>query len=264
VQPSPPWIALSAALLLAAVPARSAAQAVGSEFQINTYTTGNQGTPGSGSRLIAANAGGSFLVVWASDATWDIFGQRFDDAGNAVGSEFRVNSYTTFPVFQPSIASDASGNFVVVWDSDDGFQNGVFGQRLDSEGGSLGNEFRVNSYTTGPQSWPSVASDAIGNFVVVWQGPGQGDSSVGVFGQRFDSAGVAQGSEFRVNSYTTSNQITPSVASDASGNVVVAWVSVGQDGSNWGVFGQRYDSGGNTLGGEFRVNSYTMGYQGFP
>ena len=48
------------------------------------------------------------------------------------------------------------------------------------------------------------------------------------------------GAEFPVNSYTTSDQGIPAVASDASGNFVVAWSSYGQDGSGIGVFGQRY------------------------
>jgi hypothetical protein len=43
-----------------------------------------------------------------------------------------------------------------------------------------------------------------------------------------------------VNTYTTSRQARPAVASDAPGNFVVAWESNTQDGSNYGVFGQRY------------------------
>ena len=38
----------------------------------------------------------------------------------------------------------------------------------------------------------------------------------------------------------------------------------GQDGSGEGVFGQRYDSSGAPLGPEFRVNTFTTGYQGLP
>ena len=47
------------------------------------------------------------------------------------------------------MASDSSGNFVVVWmsDSQDGSSDGVFGQRYASSGTPLGPEFRVNTYT---------------------------------------------------------------------------------------------------------------------
>jgi hypothetical protein len=49
----------------------------------------------------------------------------------------------------------------------------------------LGNEFRANTYTTGSQAPCSVASDAAGNFVVVWQSYGQDGSNSGIFGRRF-------------------------------------------------------------------------------
>ena len=52
--------------------------------------------------------------------------------------------------------------------------------------------------------------------------------------------GSPLGPEFRVNTYTTSAQDRVSVAADLSGNFLVVWDSVGQDGSLTGVFGQRY------------------------
>ena len=106
-----------------------------------------------------------------------------------------------------------------------------------------------------------MASDAAGNFVVVWESYGQDGSSYGVFGQRYASTGAPLGPEFRVNTYTTGYQHDPAVASDSSGNFVVVWTSDGQDGSGNGVFGQRYDSSGAPLGPEFRVNTYTTDAQ---
>jgi hypothetical protein len=257
-------LGLLGSLALAVLPAPAGAQAVGSEFQINTYTPGNQLTD-RGS--VAADANGNFVVAWQSAGGQDgdtvgVFGQRYDSEGMAQGAEFRVNSYTTSAQGSPAVASDASGSFVVAWSSSqDGSSQGIFGQRYDSGGVAQGAEFRVNSYTTGYQSGPSVASDASGNFVVVWGGQNQDGSDWGIFGQRYDSAGVAQGAEFRVNSFTLNQQLRPSVASDASGNFVVVWRSFGQDGSGHGIFGQRYDSAGGTLGAEFRVNTYTTGGQ---
>src|SRR5262249_18344584 len=51
------------------------------------------------------------------------------------------------------------------------------------------------------------------------------------------------------------------VAMDAAGDYVVTWSSYGQDGSGWGVYAQRYDVNGKALGGEFRVNTTTLGDQ---
>ncbi len=45
------------------------------------------------------------------------------------------------------------------------------------------------------------------------------------------------------------------VGIDANGNCVVVWSSQGQDGSGWGVYGQRYKYDGTAQGGEFRVTT---------
>ena len=53
-----------------------------------------------------------------------------------------------------------------------------------------GAEFRVNAYTTGNQSGPSVASDSVGNFVIAWESNHDG-SDYGIFAQRFGGLGPA-------------------------------------------------------------------------
>ena len=82
--------------------------------------------------------------------------------------------------------------------------------------------------------------------------------------RRYSSSGSPLGDEFQVNSYSTAGQVTPAVAMDNAGRFVVVWASLGQDGSGYGIFGQRYASDGTPLGGEFRVNTYTPGSQVHP
>ena len=69
---------------------------------------------------------------------------------------------------------------------------------------------------------------------------------------------------FQVNTYTVGDQGDSSVAVDGSGNFMVVWVSTGQDGGSWGIFAQRYDSGGTPLGSEFSVNPEPAGHQQDP
>jgi len=237
---------------------------LGSEFQVNSYTTGLQATP-----RVASDASGNFVVVWQSyqDGSGSgVFGQRFNASGVPQGGEFQVNSYTTSYQVGQAVASDANGNFVVVWQSgfQDGSGDGVFGQRFNASGVPQGSEFQVNSYTTGSQRAPAVASGANGNFVVAWQGSYEDGSSAGIFGQRFGASGVPLGSEFQVNSYTTGDQLNPALASDSDGNFVVVWTSTGQDGSSDGVFGQGFNAAGPPMGSEFRANSFTAGSQQVP
>lgn len=232
----------------------------GSEFMVNSYTAGYQTVPAA-----ATDSNGLFVVVWNGEGLTDsagVFGQRFNQAGGAVGSEFRVNSYTPFSQQEAAVAADGLGNFVVVWASaeQDGSNFGVFGQRFDSVGTPLGSEFQVNTYTTNQQREPAVAADGAGNFVVSWISDGQDGSSWGVFGQRFLSSGVKAGSEFQVNTYTTSSQFISVVGADDAGNFIVAWEGVGPTDS-FGVFGRRFNAAGGAIEGEFRVNAFTTGSQ---
>jgi hypothetical protein len=213
---------------------------LGGEFRVNTYTTDAQGLPS-----VAADASGNFCVAWV-DSTQDgsgsgVFAQRFGSTGSPLGAEFRVNTYTTDTDNWPSVASDSAGTFVITWYSrHDGSSFGIDAQRFASTGTPLGPEFRVNSYTGSAQWFSSVASDSAGNFVIVWESLDQDGDRGGVYGQRFDSAGVPLGPEFRVNSFTTDAQEEPVVASDAAGHFVVVWYSFNQEGSGPGIFAQRY------------------------
>ena len=248
--------------LLAAWTCPARAQILGPEFRVNSYTTSFQYGPAT-----AADAAGNFIVVWTSygkDGSYGgVFGQRFDANGLPQGVEFQVNSYTTGSQYGPAVAADASGGFVVAWNSQyqDGSYGGVFGQRFGPAGLPVGPEFQVNTYTTSAQGGPAVAIAAAGEFVVVWSSYDQDGSYDGVFGQRFDAQGVPSGSEFRVNTYTTSTQALPTVAVDGSGGFVVAWWSHDQDGSSGGIFAQRFDAAGLPVDGEFQVNTYTAGLQ---
>ncbi len=75
---------------------------------------------------------------------------------------------------------------------------------------------------------------------------------------------ITGGAEFGVNTYTANHQQLSNVITLTDGGFVVTWHSYGQDGSSWGVFGQRFDAAGAKLGGEFRVNTHTADYQYSP
>jgi hypothetical protein len=213
---------------------------LGGEFRVNTTTAGAQGSP-----AVAASQSGIFVVVWQSDGQdgsgQGVFGQRYISSGTPSGPEFRVNSFTTGGQLAPSVAA-GSGTFVVAWQSQgqDGSGYGVIGQRFVLTGAPVGPELIVNTFTAGDQAEPSIVADITGDFAVVWSSAAQDGQSTGVFGQRVASDGTAQGPEFRVNTYTTAAQRSPSATATFGGNFIVAWQSDQQDGSQYGVFSQRY------------------------
>jgi phosphoheptose isomerase len=237
--------------------------AQGAEFQVNVHTLGRQNRPDVGS-----GTDGGFVVVWQSSdqdgSEYGVFARRFDPAGIAQAGEFQINTYTTDSQSLPAIDIAADGDFVVAWQSDlqDGSTTGVFARRFNSAGMAQGGESQVNQYTPSGQSTAAVGIDGDGDFVIVWTSFTQDGFYHGVFGRRFNGAGVAQGGEFQVNVYTTHTQSHPSIGVAGDGDFVVAWRSEGgQDGSLTGVFGRHFDSAGIAQGAEFQVNVYTTDIQ---
>lgn len=138
-----------------------------------------------------------------------------------------VNTYTTGFQNVPSIATDGQGRFIVVWQSEgqDGDELGVFGRRLDAQGNPIGDEFQVNTYTTGSQGAPEVAADTTGNFIVVWNGEAGGGRS-DILAQRFDASGATVGGEIQLNEDTSSDQSGAAVALADDGSFLAIWSNV--------------------------------------
>ena len=65
----------------------------------------------------AAGTSRSFGRAAAKANYWNVFGQRFDSDGNALGSEFQVNTTTSGDQHNPNIGMNAAGDFVVSWTS---------------------------------------------------------------------------------------------------------------------------------------------------
>ena len=169
--------------------------------------------------------------------------------------------------YEPAMADLGNGKFIVTWrddhgsyhdtndnDSTTGSSYDVRGQiftTVDDNGDALttpealGGDFRINTWTSSSQYLPSVTAleGTNAGFVVTWQDDsGQnGGSSSDIRGQLFDITGTPVGDEFMANTYISSQQVDPSVASLADGGFMVTWESSGQDGSGYGIYGQRFD-----------------------
>ena len=235
--------------------------AIGAEFMVNTTTTNWQ------MESAVAMASGSFLISWSSAGQdgggFGIYARLYNASGEPAGAEFQVN--TTAPGNQrySSVAMDTSGNFVVSWTStdQDGGGDGVYARLYSLAGTPLGGEFRVNTFTTGDQRYSAIAMDSDGDFIVTWKSELQDGDGFGIYAQRYNASGLAQGGEFQVNSFTAGNQIDPTVAIDHNGNFVISWTSWFQDSSENGIYARRYNSAGTAQDGEFQVNTHTLSNQ---
>ena len=238
----------------------AAGVAQGGEFLINTDLTGNQQYA-----AVAMASDGRFVVAWSTDVGGDpgVRAQRFDAAGVAQGGQIQVNTNTTNDQLYAGVAMDVNGNFVITWSSinQDTSGYGIFAQRFDSTGAYVGGEFQVNTTFANDQIYSQVAMDADGDFVIVWESEGQDGSGRGIYGQRYSSAGVAQGTEFLVNTTTAGNQTRASVSMNASGDFGVTWTSA--DSSGTGIYARAFNSAGVPIWAETRINTTTAGNQDY-
>ncbi|MCK6448396.1 MAG: hypothetical protein L6Q99_18560 [Planctomycetes bacterium] len=122
-------------------------------------------------------------------------------------------------------------------------------------------EAQANTFIASSQEAVTLARDAAGRTLVVWQSRKQEDGNYGLYAQRFAADGTKLGAETHVNQYTKFAQTRPAVALDASGAAWIAWESDGQDGSFGTIVARRFDAELDTATNEVIVNDALIGHQ---
>jgi len=261
---------------------------VGDETTVNSVTNRSQHDP-----HVTALENGKILVTWTADdyyldkdnydnASRYINGQVFDVSDTdkkpeAAGKEFVVARAEYDPII-----GLPDGGFIVTWsadaryantdmgtnekgrndnpihtDSHDGSGYGVFGQRYDASGKTVGGHFEINTFKTGDQIDSDITVMNNGEVVVTWQSK-NGTDSYDVFMQRFHLTpnGVEKdGVETKVNTTVTGAQSDPEVTALSAGGSVITWEGPA------GVYAQRFDANGAKVGGEIQINT-TAGVNG--
>lgn len=73
--------------------------------------------------------------------------------------------------------------------------------------------------------------------------------------------GIPYGKEFLINTNIYNNPGNPKIAASKNGNFLVCWMNEDPDRTGYDIIGQLFDSNGNKIGSEFRVNTSSQGYQ---
>lgn len=243
---------------------------VGAEFQLNTFTAGDQ-FGGNGVAL----QDGSFLMAWTSvgqdGVGGGVFGQRFAVDGSRMGSEFQITPNDPYYQGINELQMLPNDDVLTVYSSygQDGSGGGVFGKVLSLDDvpspPALDDQIQINTFSVGgqfPLSGGVAATLVDGTIVVVWESENQDGSGLGVFGQRINTDGNKIGGEFQINAFTSNDQRSARVTALDDGGFLVTWQSQGQDGGSGapftptGVFAQRYDAAAQKVGSEFVVHNY--------
>ena len=140
--------------------------------------------------------------------------------GDPLGPAFLVGA--TSGTGRPVVARSASGGFVVVWHNPGPSNSGVTAQRLHADGSPDGGAIAVVPASSSAVLDLSVAMDGAGDFVVAWTAF---DSVTTAWARRFPAAGPAAAA-FQLDGASTAvrSSTSPSVAMNADGSFVIAWL----------------------------------------
>jgi len=191
-------------------------EAVGGDIVVNSDVGTNQQH---GAR-VDAFADGGFVVVWYDNRTGndDIYFQRFNSSGAAVGSNIKVNDDTdgarqAFPV----AAADGNNQFYIAWVD---WRNGdypanpdIYMRRYDSSGTAISSSVKVNGGVSGrPQREVSICADRMGNIGIAWSDSSEGDWNA--MARIVDYQGYFTGVPFKIHDETVNRQIQPDIATN--------------------------------------------------
>lgn len=168
------------------------------QFEVNSHTPMNQRFA-----RVKTSPGGGFVVTWTSGSSvgtdsdgYSIQARRFSSDGTASGVDFQVNTHTTGFQWRQTMLVDEEDRLFVAWcglssSGTDTSLSSVQGRIFDASDVATSDDFQVNTYTTESQAYPSIATEAPGSFVVVWDSygsSGNDDSYGSIQGQRFAGA----------------------------------------------------------------------------
>jgi hypothetical protein len=254
-----------------------------STFRVNVQGTNDQSNP----RVSLLKSGGAAFVWQGGKQGGQRIFARFLTPTNTwlMNTDIVVSTFSNYFQVNPAVATLNDSNIIVVWASFNQAKSNslqdIYGQILSPVGKPVGTNFLINQFIPYNQRTPAVAALKNGGFAVAWISdqervvvgaasptailPSQiVNPSVDVYARLYNSNGVAQSSEFLVN--TDSNPCaSPNIAAASDGTFAIVWGArdMTNADNSLDIF-MRSFSGTNAVGGVTRVNSYTYGDQFAP
>ncbi|MBI5930067.1 MAG: hypothetical protein HY862_12215 [Chloroflexi bacterium] len=233
----------------------SSGTAIGSEIQINVFTTNDQRNP----HVAVSNS--AIGIVWESRYQ---FGSAlsgvmrlFDFSGAALTGEIQISTL----VFQKDFGTafnSLTGDVVVTWST----LNNVYFQRFNSAGAPQGSRVQVNGGSSSYAVATSVAVNPLnGDFIVVWRETNLSYMAGDVYYRRYNASGTAYGAATLLST-SSGDQSNPYITSNHNGNFVAVWDVI--NGTSVDIYGTRIAASGALAGTEFRVNSTADDTVGVP
>ena len=194
----------------------------------------------------------SFLAVWQDERNgdWDVYAQKFDSSGAAIGANFEIPQDPGFlDQINPDVARIADSSFIVVWAEKD--EQNIYAQRFNWDLSPDGSPILINeAQIPTPDLKPALAAFPDSGFVVTWQDTRAG---INISARRFNSSGNPSDTSFTVNDPSSVLPESPSVAADTSGAFVIVWSDLRDEDRD--IYFQRFGSDGSRLDNNIMANT---------
>ena len=245
----------------------------------------------------------TYLAVWASDSApglgvdeREIWGQRLDANGNALGGDFRISQMgqdglADYRAFWPAVTYNTKAHeFLVVWEAVDQVPGAIapneweiYGQRISASGAQVGaDDFRISQM--GPKNNPAfdatspsvTYNSGLNEYLVVWEGDTYNlwktNGEYEVYAQRISAAGSEIGGDRQISEVgkpldTSFLAGAPDVAynPDQGEYLVVFHADDNANGlvnDEFEVLGQRLSAKGSNVGSQIGADDFRISHMG--
>jgi outer membrane protein assembly factor BamB len=182
-----------------------------------------------------------------------IYAQQYSAKGAAIRKNFKIPGYSlSAEQYQPDVAMDDYGHFVVVWvEKADSFN--IYARLYAANAVAMTGIVKVSEKASLHVNLePVVAMNGAGSFVVAWKG---GDVLGDIFAQRFDKAGNKIGANILVNDVTPGIQQRPDADLQPDGSFIVVWED-GRTTNDYAIYVQRFSDTGARREGNRKISNH--------
>jgi len=206
--------------------------AQGAPFRVGSCTTCIQQAP-----AVAGSATGAFLAVWKGASAADpngVSGRFFTSTGMPRAADFLINKALEPDQYDPAVARDAQGNFIVVWSEVANGNSEIKARRYQVSGVPIGPIVNVSQDPPGTPTIPADFNPAVAatkdGYIVVWAnllpaGSGFPGTTPQILARKLNATGAPVGTQVRISTGLV-NGDRPDVCVDTAGGPVVVWTSV--------------------------------------
>ncbi len=204
---------------------------------------------------IKCDRNGNFLITWVSGSPSyqsEVFCRLFDSTATPITDVVKLNEPSFTHSWHPKVTNFQNSLWFVVWE--DSFSN-VYLQRISSEGILLGNNIQINEPVGEWNRYPDI-DVSNGNINITWTR--RVTSYIyDIVLQVVSSDGSLIGQNKIISDDKGgSGQYWPAIAADTTGNFFIVWDDA-RTPEQMGLlnqYGKRFDSQGNPLCEDFRIN----------